>query len=94
MIVELQVDSVLGLVEDVAVLHDAGEYVAVGKKWPFWYSDAIACHFAVLWPFLNSAHEGVNLEGEAPSVGILVVHVEQVNVFVLSDILPLGERFI
>ena len=32
MIVELQVDCVLGLIENVAVLHDAGEDVSIGEK--------------------------------------------------------------
>jgi hypothetical protein len=32
MVIELQVDGMLGLVENVTVLHDAGEDVSIGEK--------------------------------------------------------------
>ena len=34
------------------------------------------------------------MEGETPALGILVVHAEEVDVFVLSDLLPLAERLV
>ena len=84
----------LRLIENVAVLHDAGENVSIRKEWTLRYSYAIASHLAILCPFLNSAHECVYLEGKAPSFGILVVHTEKVDIFVFSNILPLSERLI
>ena len=93
-VVELEVHGVLCLVEDLAVLHDAGEDVTIGEEGPFGDPNSIASHLAVLSPLVNSAHKGVDLKGEAPALGILVVESEEVDIFVLSDILPLCERLV
>ena len=45
-------------------------------------------------PVFESAHEGVDLEGEPPSLGILVVQFKEIDIFIASDILPLGQGLV
>lgn len=78
-------------VEDVAVPHDAGEDVAVGKKGSLGDSDAVAGHLTVLSPFVKSAHEGVYLKSKAPASWILVIESEEIDVLLFPYVLPFGE---
>ena len=84
----------LGLIEDVGVPHDAGEDLAVGEEGAFGDADALADHLAVLHPLVEPAHEGVDLEGEAPARLVLVVQFQEIDVFLLADVLPVGEGFV
>lgn len=92
-VVELRVDGVFGLIEETQVPHDAGEDVAVGKQRPFRDLDAAAAQPAVLAPLGQTGHEGVDLEGEAPARGLLVVETQQVDLL-LPHLLPLRQRLI
>ena len=93
-VVELQVDGVLGLVEDSHVLHDAGEDEAVGQQGALGNADSFAGHLAVLRPLGQSAHESEYLEGKAPSLGLSVVKSQEIDVLLLPDVLPFSERLV
>lgn len=73
MIIELQIDRMLGLVQNVHITHDAGKDIAIWEERPLWNSDIIPSHLTVLSPLVNSAHEGIYLKGKPPARGILVV---------------------
>lgn len=92
--VELDVDGVLGLVEDLRVVHDAGEDVAIGEEGALGDPGAFPGELAVLYPLVEPAHEGVDLEGEAPPSLVLVVQLQQVDVLLLPDILPVRKRLV
>lgn len=93
-IVTLEINFVFGVIEDVHVFHDAGKNEAITEKRSFRDSNAIAFESAVLCPLFESAHEGINLESEAPPLRIFVVNFEEVDIFLGADILPVAERFI
>lgn len=88
--IALQVNFILSLVQDLHVLHDAGENESVAQQRSLWNPDSVALESAVLSPFLQPAHERINLEGEAPTLGIFVVDFEEVDVLVATDILPVA----
>jgi hypothetical protein len=93
-VVELKVDGVLSLVKYVSIAHDTGENLAVGEEGALRDPDAPADHLTVLHPLVESAHEGVYLEGESPPRLVLVVHLQEIDVLFLAHILPVRERFI
>ena len=84
----------LGLVKDLAIPHDAGKDVPIREQWSFRYSNSISRHLAVLGPLIDSAHKGVDLKSESPPFRILVVESEKVDIFMLTNVLPLSERFV
>jgi len=93
-VVEVQVDGVLCLVEELGVAHDAGEDVAVGEEGALGDAYALADYLAVLSPLVDSGHEGVDLKGEAPPLGVLIVHAQQVDVLILPHLLPLAQGLV
>lgn len=79
-VVELVVYCMLSLIEDVHVSHDRGEDEAVREEGPFGDAHAPSAHSAILSPFIESAHEGIDLECEAPTFRLVIVEAEQINV--------------
>jgi hypothetical protein len=93
-LVTLEVNFVFGVIEDVHIFHDAGKNEAIAEKRAFRDADAVAFEGAVLGPLFESAHESINLESEAPPLGVFVVDFEEVNIFLGTDILPIAEGFV
>ena len=42
-------------------------------------------------PLIQPRHKRVDLEGEAPPLGLVVVELEQVDLSLLADVLPFGQ---
>lgn len=94
MVVEMEINRVFCLVQDTTVPHDAGEDVTIREQRPFRDADTVALHLAVFGPLVESAHKSVDLESKSPSLRILVVKSEEVDVFVFAYVLPLSEGLV
>lgn len=84
----------LGLVQNVHVLHYARENESIAQKRALRDSYSLSLVCAVLRPFLQSTHKCVYLEGEAPSFRVFVVYFQKIHVLVGSNVLPVTQWFI
>ena len=84
---------VFSLVHVAKLLHQFAENVLVSENAPLRDFDFVRESFAGLLQGFNSGEDGINLEGEAPSVRLLIVFFEQIDALA-TQVLPLADRFL
>lgn len=91
--VERLEDLILGFTHVAEVLHQFREDVLVSEDAAFRDLDLVGVALRGLLHLLDAGEDGVDLEGEAPALGLDVVLLEHVDVLA-AEVLPLGHWFL
>lgn len=83
---------VFTLIHVTKFFHDLRENIFVSQDAPFWDFDFLRVSHDGFMKFLNPSEDGIDLEGESPSLRFRVVFLEHVNAL-SSKVLPIRNRF-